>query len=81
MTAARAEYDSIYGKIVSEWKGTPASPFRLKVTIPANTSAKVFLPAIAGAHPSEDGSPLNAQAENGSFVIQVGSGSYNFEVK
>jgi alpha-L-rhamnosidase len=81
MTAARAEYDSIYGKIISEWKGTPAGPFRLKVTIPANTSAKVFLPAIAGAHPSEDGSPLNAQAENGSFVIQVGSGSYNFEVK
>ena len=81
MTAARAEYDSIYGKIISEWKGTPAGPFRLKVTIPANTSAKVFLPAIAGAHPSEDGSPFDAQAENGSFVIQVGSGSYNFEVK
>ena len=81
MTAARAEYDSIYGKIVSEWKGTPTGPFRLKVTIPANTSAKVFLPAIAGAHPSEDGSSLNAQAEDGSFVIQVGSGSYNFEVK
>jgi alpha-L-rhamnosidase len=81
MTAARAEYDSVYGKIVSDWKGTPAGPFSLKVTIPANTSAKVFLPAIAGAHPTEDGSPLNAQAENGSFVVQVGSGSYNFEVK
>ena len=81
MSAARAEYDSVYGKIVSDWKGTPAGPFTLEVTIPANTSAKVFLPAIAGAYPTEDGTPLNAQAENGSFVVQVGSGSYNFEVK
>ena len=43
MTSARAEYDSIYGKIISDWKGTPAGPFSLKVTIPANTSAKSFL--------------------------------------
>ena len=81
MTAARAEYESIYGKIVSDWKGTPAGPFALKVTIPANTSAKVFLPAIAGAHLSEDGNSLNAQAEDGSYVVEVGSGSYTFEVK
>ncbi len=81
MSAARAEYDSIYGKIVSDWKGTPAGPFSLKITVPANTLAKVFLPVIAGAHLTEDGSPLNAQAENGSYVVQVGSGSYNFEVK
>ena len=81
MTSARAEYDSIYGKIVSDWKGTPAGPFSLSVTIPANTSAKVVLPAIAGAHLTEDGNPLTVQPEGGSYVIQIGSGSYNFEVK
>jgi len=27
MTSARAEYDSIYGKITSDWTGTPAGPF------------------------------------------------------
>jgi alpha-L-rhamnosidase len=81
MTSARAEYESIYGKIVSDWKGTPAGPFFLRVTIPANTSARVFLPATAGAHVTEDGNPVSAQAENGSYVIQVGSGSYDFEVK
>jgi alpha-L-rhamnosidase len=81
MTSARAEYESIYGKIVSDWKGTPAGPFSLNVTIPANTTAKVYLPAIAGAHLTEDGVPLNTPAENGSYVIQVGSGSYSFEVK
>jgi len=81
MTSARAEYDSVYGKIVSDWTGTPAGPFSLKVTIPANTSAKVVLPAIAGAHITQDGSAVEAQPENESYVVQIGSGSYNFEVK
>jgi alpha-L-rhamnosidase len=81
MTAARAEYDSIYGKIVSEWKGTPAGPFSLSVSIPANTSARVYLPTIAGAHLTEDGNPMTAQTENGSYLIPIGSGSYKFEVK
>jgi len=81
MTAARAEYDSIYGKIISDWKGTPAGPFSLSVTIPPNTSAKVFLPAIAGAHVTEDGSPVAGQPEGGSYFVRIGSGSYTFEVK
>jgi alpha-L-rhamnosidase len=81
MTSARAEYDSIYGKIVSDWKGTPAGPFSLKVTIPANTSARIYLPAIAGAQVTEDGNPLHAETLDGSYVVKVGSGSYSFEVK
>jgi alpha-L-rhamnosidase len=81
MTSARAEYDSVYGKIISDWNGTPSAPFSLRVTIPANTSATVFLPAIAGAHLSENGSMLESQPENGSYVVRVGSGSYSFELK
>ena len=81
MTAARAEYDSVYGKIVSDWKGTPSGPFSLKLTIPANTSARVFLPAIAGAHVTEGGKSVQVQKESGEFVVRLGSGSYNFEVK
>ncbi|HEX4782845.1 MAG TPA: family 78 glycoside hydrolase catalytic domain [Candidatus Sulfotelmatobacter sp.] len=81
MPAARAEYESVYGKIVSDWKGAPAGPFSLAVTIPANTSARIFLPATAGLHVTESGNAISPQAENGSYVIRVGSGSYNFEVK
>jgi len=81
MTSARAEYESVYGKIVSDWSGTPAGPFSLKVTIPANTSAKVFLPAIPGAHITEGGNPLESEQEGGSRVVKIGAGSYNFEVK
>jgi alpha-L-rhamnosidase len=81
MTSARAEYDSVYGKIISDWKGTSAGPFILKVTIPANTSAEVFLPEITGAHLMQDGKALDTQAENGSYAVRVGSGSYTFDVK
>jgi alpha-L-rhamnosidase len=80
MTTARAEYDSVYGKIISDWKGSPVGPFSLKVTIPANTSAKVFLPAIPGAQPTEDGNLVEAQAVDGSYIVRIGSGTYNFEV-
>lgn len=81
MPSARAEYESVYGKIVSDWNGTPAGPFSLRVTIPANTTARVFLPAIPGAHITEDGNPVEAQMEAGSYVVRIGSGMYSFEVK
>ena len=81
MASARAEYNSIYGKIISDWKGTAAGPFSLRVTIPANTSATVFLPAIAGAHLTEGGNAVRGQAENGSYIVRIGAGSYSFEVK
>jgi alpha-L-rhamnosidase len=81
MQAARAEYESIYGKIVSDWTTTAQGAFSLNVTIPANTSAKVFLPAISGAHATEDGKPLEVPVENDSITVHIGSGSYHFEVQ
>jgi alpha-L-rhamnosidase len=81
MPSARSEYDSVYGKIVSEWRGTPSGPFSLLLTIPANTSATVYLPVIAGAHVTEGGNPIATESENGSQVVRVGSGTYHFEVR
>jgi alpha-L-rhamnosidase len=81
MTSARAEYHSIYGKIVSDWKGTAQGPFSLNVTIPANTSARVFLPVISGAQITEDGKAIDTQPQNASYIVPIGSGSYHFEVK
>jgi alpha-L-rhamnosidase len=81
MSSARAEYDSVYGKIVSEWKGTPTGPFSLRVTIPANTSAQIFLPTMSGAHVTEDGNPVESKPETGTNMVRVGSGTYDFEVK
>lgn len=81
MISARAEYESVYGRIVSDWKGTSSGPFSLRVTIPANTSAAVFLPAIPGAHLTESGKPVDAEHDGDSQVVRIGAGTYSFEVK
>jgi alpha-L-rhamnosidase len=81
ITHVRAEYDSIQGKIVSEWEGTIKGPFRLRVTIPANTTARVILPAIAGAQLTESGSPVKALREGEHWVVETGSGQYDFLLK
>jgi alpha-L-rhamnosidase len=44
LARVHGEYDSAYGKIISDWRRAPDGQFTLKVTIPANTSATVYLP-------------------------------------
>ncbi|MCY1719022.1 glycoside hydrolase family 78 protein [Prolixibacteraceae bacterium Z1-6] len=43
LTYAKAEYESMYGKIVSDWK-MEGDRFVYKVVIPANTTATVIIP-------------------------------------
>jgi alpha-L-rhamnosidase len=78
---ARGEYESAYGKIVSDWNGTAAGAFVLKLKIPANTTAKVFLPNIANAKVFQDGHSVKSSPEGDASVVEIGSGSYTFEVK
>jgi alpha-L-rhamnosidase len=80
LTKARGTYDSAYGKIVADWNGTAAGPFSLTVTIPANTTAKVYLPG-GGLQLTEGGKPVKAVKEGANYVVEVGSGSYAFAVK
>jgi alpha-L-rhamnosidase len=81
MPKAGGEYESVYGKITTEWNGTPGTGFSLKVTIPANTSATVYLPVIAGKNVSKDNAAIQAHQENGSYMVDIGSGTYQFDVK
>jgi alpha-L-rhamnosidase len=81
MTKARGTYDSPYGKIVTDWRGTAVGPFSLAVTIPANTTAKVYLPAAGNGALTEDGKPIQAAKDGGSNVVAIGSGSYTFQLK
>jgi alpha-L-rhamnosidase len=78
MTHARAEYDSVYGRIVSDWTAKPGEPLLLRVTIPANTTARVVLPAAPDARVTEDGRPARGQREADGYVVRIGSGTYVF---
>ncbi|HEY6331314.1 MAG TPA: alpha-L-rhamnosidase C-terminal domain-containing protein, partial [Blastocatellia bacterium] len=81
MTHARGEYDSVYGRVISDWEAKPGGSFALDLTIPANTQAKVYLPAIPNAKVVRDGNPVQATRESGAYLVQLGSGSYHLEVK
>jgi alpha-L-rhamnosidase len=81
VTHASGEYDSVYGRIATEWTAPAGGPFTLKVRIPANTMADVYLPAFGEGKVTEDGKPVTSQREKNEYVIQIGSGSYAFEVR
>jgi len=77
-------YKSPYGEIVSNWQHE-GDKLTLKVTIPANTTATVFVPAMDAAGVTESGVPaIKARGvkflrmESDAAVYEVVSGCYSF---
>jgi alpha-L-rhamnosidase len=84
LTSARAEYDSVRGRIASEWEIVDGT-FRLQMAIPANATATVHVPARDGGAVTEsDLPPERAEGvellsrKDGEAVVAVGSGRYEF---
>ncbi|MFI5132593.1 MAG: alpha-L-rhamnosidase C-terminal domain-containing protein, partial [Chitinophagales bacterium] len=82
-----ASYNSFHGLIRSDWKKT-AENFEWNVTIPANTSAVIHVPARSVSDVTESGRELSktegvqiVKWENGSAILQAGSGQYKFTSK
>jgi alpha-L-rhamnosidase len=80
----KAHYDSIHGRISSEWRQT-GGRFELKVVIPANTTATVYIPARGIETVTESSHALDAAPGVKSVkmvderaAIDIGSGSYDF---
>jgi alpha-L-rhamnosidase len=79
-----ASYESPYGKIATGWTldgAEQGGAFHLSVDIPANTTATVDLPAKPGSRVTRDGKALTLPYRDGAYVAQIGSGSYQFEVR
>ncbi len=87
MTYVKAGYHSIRGRIATDWK-IDGGVFTLDVTIPANTTATVFVPAENENEVTESGKPAGqaesvkfVRMENGAALYEVGSGVYHFVAK
>jgi alpha-L-rhamnosidase len=85
VTSAKASYDSINGEIVSDWRLEEGS-FKLSLTVPANTTATVYIPAESAKNITESGRPaIKAegvrflQIKQGTAVFIIESGNYRFE--
>jgi alpha-L-rhamnosidase len=84
LSFARAEYNSIHGKIVSGWRREKGN-FYLEVTVPANTTATIFIPATGAASVKEGrGAAMSANGleflrmEDGRAVFEAKAGRYDF---
>ena len=86
LSSAKTSFESPYGMIQTDWMMNEGN-FGLKIGIPANTSAMVYLPAKVNSQVYENNIPIDKvkdikylRTENGNFIYKVGSGSYNFLV-
>jgi alpha-L-rhamnosidase len=84
LTWVKASYHSIHGRIASEWN-VENGQLTLKVSIPANTTAEVYVPRPASRtgvlQPDAQVAGAKAlRAESGAMVYQVGAGQYEFTV-
>ena len=84
LTQAKGRYDSIRGRITSEWK-IDTGVFSLDLLIPPNTTATVYIPASDAAKIQESGRALSeskgvrsVRFDGVSAVLEVSSGSYHF---
>ena len=84
LTWANGSYNSIRGKIESSWR-VEQGVFSLDVTIPANTTASVYVPAKSADSVTESDQPASRAAgvrfvkmDDGAAVFHVTSGKYRF---
>ena len=85
LTWVNCSYDSIRGRIASHWK-REGNRFTLDVTIPANTTATLWVPAKQPGQVREGNSPAARsqgvkflRGEEGRSLYEVGSGRYMFQ--
>lgn len=84
LNSAKGTFYSVHGLVRSEWK-TVKGGFKLNASIPANTTATVYLPTRDVASIKESGKPVSTaegvtflRTESGEAVFTIESGSYEF---
>ncbi|MDA9089909.1 glycoside hydrolase family 78 protein [Maribacter arcticus] len=87
MTFAKGYYDSMYGRISSEWQWKNEG-WKYMVTVPANTTATLRLPiesvnkiTVAGKKIKKAKGVRILPMQNHKVVLELTSGSYQFEIK
>ncbi len=85
LTQAAAKLETMYGLTASEWQ-IDNGKFKLRVTIPPNTTALIRLPGAAKAIITEGGRAItgqkdykNLESKGNDAELKVGSGIYQFE--
>jgi len=85
LTWVKTHYDSIHGRISSNWR-RERGKLTMEITIPVNTTATVYVPAKDAASVTESGKPPAKakgvkflRMETNAAIYAVGSGTYCFK--
>jgi hypothetical protein len=86
--SAQTQYESPYGTIRCEWEKRSDGCYRMSVTIPPNSTAKIAIPVADPQQVTTYGLPLSASEDirivgtaHGKLWLETGSGTYQFETK
>jgi alpha-L-rhamnosidase len=84
LTNVAADIESVYGRVGSAWQLRDGA-FTWQITVPANASATVYVPAADGADVREGDETADKASgvrflrrEGNAAVYEVGSGTYQF---
>jgi hypothetical protein len=84
--SAKSSYESPYGTIRCEWERTDGC-YSMDVSVPANSTAEIYLPATDARQVTTYGLPLSAMdditvagTDAGKLRVKVGSGNYRFRI-
>jgi hypothetical protein len=87
LTWVKANYESPYGRILSNWEKI-GHELNMDMEIPVNSTALVYFPCSSASEIFEGGKAIlnnrsmkPAGKEDGSIIYRIGSGKYHFMVK
>jgi alpha-L-rhamnosidase len=82
-----ASYQTPFGEVKSHWTKSK-NTFDWKISVPANTKARVYLPAKEASGITESNKKIQGNkdfniisAEKGRVLVEIGSGHYQFKTK
>lgn len=83
---SKASFESSYGKVVSGWERKDGK-LAIKISVPANSTATIILPAISAGKVTESGKVLSQnvylkdiKTSDNKLFMEAGSGDYVFEI-
>ena len=83
---AGGDYDSMMGRISTDWQQHEDGSFSIQLTLPVNATGRIHLPARPGSRIQEGGRELSgrgvrvARRTEKEAIVEVGSGTYHFHV-
>ncbi|GAB3925283.1 glycoside hydrolase family 78 protein [Mucilaginibacter myungsuensis] len=80
LTYCKSAYNSLYGKIRSEWKRNADGTLQILVEVPANTSATFVLPSGKTKAKDAAGKNMTVKQTNERSVVELPSGVYRFSL-